>query len=445
MTPDNIPINCTGTLAVSFGLDSGPDDPRRWFWMRVSGEHARGFVTPITDTRCVSSMFWPGPAFEVDLSSADMMLFHTSRCPGGGFSSRPQTGNSPKECSVSRLSALYLNPTELATYQGEDSHLVAVRVNPNFKAAAGLSGRGDEKAALIATILGSAPTSPGAVACADMTGSGFESEAGAGTRFESGSDFGTDSKPEATLNVQANTTPLNSGLHPMVQYDLQIDLPITNVGNGADGGSGGGFTLTNSLMLLQLLPETAYLDLDELRSRHDFEFTVAYNSSPSHASESVITTFVQDGFGATVLFPGDAIDIEKPASVSSQHAVAVLFHNPVLAESLHPQCNCDQCRQVVSVGLRLPYHVRYPTVVSEPSRKVVASVPPPMLLYQRSSCAGCSEWRVANLIGQRAPVELDFPPGEGWRAEVVTAVTATSQAVALGMVALVIIIKRHRG
>ena len=215
-------------------------------------------------------------------------------------------------------------------------------------------------------------------------------------------------------------------------------------------------------MVLQLLPETAYFDLDELRSRHDIRLML----SDAHATARPLVSRhgagggAGDGVEVRIATHGslEAIDIERPASASSQHAVGVVLSNvrlDVVGSSWQhtPSSGGGSTESVdARVRLALPYHVRYPRPVKTAAEKgtwleadgasgMGAAVPQPLLLY-RVRCEGgegnASEpapWRLAALGASALrgnSMHLPFPHGEGWLAGMATCATAGLQVLGLG-------------
>ena len=215
-------------------------------------------------------------------------------------------------------------------------------------------------------------------------------------------------------------------------------------------------------MVLQLLPETAYYDLDELRSRHDIRLVL----SDARATIKPLVSRHGAGVGAAgrvevriVTHDGlEAIDIERPASASSQHAVGVVLSNlrlDVARSSWQRTPSGGGVGSTESVDARvrlaLPYHVRYPRPVKTAAEKgtwleadgasgMGAAVPQPLLLYRvrGDGGEGTSEpgpWRLAALGASALrgnSVHLPFPHGEGWLASMATCATAGLQVLGLG-------------
>jgi hypothetical protein len=198
------------------------------------------------------------------------------------------------------------------------------------------------------------------------------------------------------------------------------------------------------VLVLQLLPTEAYLDLDELRERHDFRAaaTLWFHAVNDDDDEKKIAVTARTCSGMPVPMLVEvtgvesgslSIDIERPAHVSPQHAVEITLAFVVPRAS-------DVA--LVTLELTMPFHVRYPEPKWQAptlrpgashscgSASSGADVHMPLLFIRlfEDHKAGYEAFlsppfRLLEPAIKQSPIILPFPAGEGWRAGFVVVVT----------------------
>jgi hypothetical protein len=259
------------------------------------------------------------------------------------------------------------------------------------------------------------------------------------------------SLPE-TRCLAANVAVLGRGLHPAVQFKWLLSVgQDTSVSDDTSSE----IIKRIEILVLQLLPAGAYLDLDELRARHDFRLramvgcvniddsTNIVNKKAACSEVPIQVTGVASG--------SHFIDIEQPAHVSYQHTVEI-------ALSIEAPMVSFAKRTSLSVELNLPFHVRYPKpefqrklAISGGSEFSGASVNPAVLFIRQLQSNNTSTGVGAHEQAQSlrfVPLEMDhnaylqhdifleFPAGEGWRVGAVVVITAAVHVAGFVMIAI---------
>ena len=237
--------------------------------------------------------------------------------------------------------------------------------------------------------------------------------------------------PSVTQTVQCHNTAsavLGGGLHPAVQFKWGMSFKPRKERNDE--------LARFEVLLVQLLPSGAYFDLDELEKRHNFQAKATLQSGIAAGNNAQM----QMPIDVTDIKSGSSvIDIERPAHISSQHAVefALSFDIP-------------QATQMnFTLELILPFHVRYP----EPEwldhshyydgRKSSLQIPAvtpvsihaPLLFHHLINEVNSmpEPFKLVELTSSHSPslITLRFPAGEGWRVGMIVTVTALVHVVGL--------------
>ena len=209
------------------------------------------------------------------------------------------------------------------------------------------------------------------------------------------------SEPESHFVLASSSSVVKgAGLHPAVKF----------MWNVAAAGTGGHF----DTMVLLHLPQEAYVDLDEISRRHDFQLTVQCDSA-----------WIPDaGLSRVSVASGSMnIDVELPAHVSAQHAVALSW------TSTCPPFTAGSALKV-SASIVVPLHVRYQRpLLKKPQDGFTGAIISPPLIFTRghSSSEDGGKWELLRRHKDHpplAPTLLPFPTGEGFLAAFVPYSTA---------------------
>jgi hypothetical protein len=199
----------------------------------------------------------------------------------------------------------------------------------------------------------------------------------------------------------------------------------------------------DEVMVLVLVPQGAYLDVDELRRRHDFRaYQGGGEAAPPVAQRRLTRPAVHAGTSA--------IDIEQPASASRQHYVALVLGLEGLAAG----------PAGYSFGFDLALHVRYPPLSpgvegnigglgGQPARPdgqsdgqpdgqpAATALHPPLVFARREgsfSDDGSRAWAlVGREVGQAPTTPLPFPRAHPGHAAAALAMTALAQLFAIAV------------
>ncbi|CAM9732825.1 unnamed protein product [Scytosiphon promiscuus] len=174
------------------------------------------------------------------------------------------------------------------------------------------------------------------------------------------------------------------GLHRHVR--IKFDVGCT--GEACPGSSGGGQSEGCEVLLAQHVSQGAYIDVDEVKARHDFDVR---SSAPSGRRVGVET------------FEGKPIDIELPSSVSGQHIV----NFGLWADMSKGRDRGGEGGARVRAEMTVPVHLRYPDPGCERRGEECeeyawVKVPPPLASIR---CGGPD-----GMMGRFSPVLPSMPP-----------------------------------
>eukprot|EP00903_Cladosiphon_okamuranus_P007558 g7332.t1 len=168
------------------------------------------------------------------------------------------------------------------------------------------------------------------------------------------------------------------------------------------------------VLLAQHVPRGAYIDVDEVKARHDFDVR---SSLPAERRVGVET------------FEGEPIDIELPSSVSGQH---VVNFNIRVRATKGDRGEREGKKPTIRAEMTLPVHLRYPDPGCERRGEgceeyAWVEVPPPLASIRCGSVADAGPFHPVLPLSPPVGVGLRVPRGIAWHRDVVmwgTVVTA---------------------
>ncbi|CAM9158012.1 unnamed protein product [Ectocarpus sp. 4 AP-2014] len=170
------------------------------------------------------------------------------------------------------------------------------------------------------------------------------------------------------------------------------------------------------VVLAQHVPQGAYIDVDEVKARHDFDVL----SSPPVGRRVGVETF-----------EGGPIDVELPSSVSGQHLVNFNLWVDMSERDRDREGEASS----IQADLTLPVHLRYPDPGCERRGEecegyALVKVPPPLASIRCGSAGNMGQF--SPVLPTRPPVgvALRVPRGIAWHRDLV--MIGTTGAAALG-------------
>eukprot|EP00904_Undaria_pinnatifida_P013297 jgi/Undpi1/9098/HiC_scaffold_26.g11556.m1 len=169
------------------------------------------------------------------------------------------------------------------------------------------------------------------------------------------------------------------------------------------------------VLLAQHVPQGAYIDVDQVKARHDFNVS---SSLPIKGTVAVET------------FRGRPIDVELPSSVSGQHVV-----NLKLVVAAPSKDDGREQKTRIRAEMTLPVHLRYPDPGCERregdcDEYAWVEVPPPLASIRCGSSGETGEFYPVLPLAPPMGVALSVPRGMEWHRNFV--VWGTIGAAALG-------------